>query len=276
MKKSSLCLDIGASKIRIAFVSGTKIENKKVFKTPKTKSEIKNLLFRILEKYLQIKKTKIRVSIAGAIKDNKIIYTPNMDFEGVNLKKILKEKFHVSVSVENDAKCAGMCESCFGAGKKYKNFVFLTLGTGIGGAIFADGKLSKGAGIGAEPGHMLFAEKQFEQLASGKASVEIALKKGLKVSNGYELEELAKKGNKKAISVYNQIGKNLGLGILNISYILDPEAIILGGGFSEVKFYWKEMNSFFHSQDKLKRKIPIIKSKFGDDSGLIGAAMLRD
>ncbi len=50
------------------------------------------------------------------------------------------------------------------------------------------------------------------------------------------MQELAKKGNKKALKVYEEIGHNLGIGLLNISYVLDPEIIILGGSFGKVKF----------------------------------------
>jgi len=270
----TIALDVGASKIRIADVTGTKVKNKVEIKTPKTKSAILGSLTELIENFTEKKPREICIGMAGIQKNGLIINSPNLPaVNNVNIKSFLEKKFKTKVYVENDVHCAGLAEKYFGYGKKYRNWCMLTLGTGIGGATFVNGKLFKGQGIGMEPGQMLIEGKRFEEIASGPASVRLARQKGIK-GDSFKIEELAKKGNKKAISVYDEIGRRLGIGLLNISYIYDPEIIILGGGFAKVKFIWKNMLKTLYNSDMAKRKIPVRHAKLSDDAGLIGAALL--
>ena len=121
---------------------------------------------------------------------------------------------------------------------------------------------------------MIINGKEFEKIASGKASLTLAEKYGFKNITYDELEKLAKQKNKKALAIYKEIGQNLGIGLLNVSYIFDPDAIILGGGFAEVPFYWKTMLKTLHKKDIANRKIKVLKAKLKDDAGLVGASLL--
>jgi len=121
---------------------------------------------------------------------------------------------------------------------------------------------------------MIINGKHLEQIASGPASVKLARKYKLNFKDTHELESLASKGNKTAIKVYNEIGKNLGTGLLNIAYLFDPEIIILGGGFANVKFIYPEARRVLHKGDWAKRKIPLLHAKLKDEAGLIGAGLL--
>ena len=103
---------------------------------------------------------------------------------------------------------------------------------------------------------MLIKGKMFEKIASGK----------------YYQELLNKNHNKNKI--INEISENLAIGILNVSYILDPEIIILGGGFSELKGLVKKVKEKFNNKNIIKRNIPVIHAKLGDNAGLIGASLL--
>lgn len=269
---SSLSLDIGATNIRIAEVSVTKISNKQTFKTPKKKREILSLIFEIIKK--QNSFSRLCVAVAGVEINEKIQNALNMDINGVALRKILERKFRVPVFLDNDARCSGLAELHYGSGKKYRNFILLTLGSGIGGAIIINKKVYRGTGTAGEIGSMYLDNKIYEKLASGKASLELAREQFQKNLTGKELNLLADKKNKTAISIYNEIGENLGRGMANLAFILAPEAIILGGGFSDVKHFWKSMIKTLHETYLLKIKIPIVKAKFRDDAGLIGAASL--
>src|SRR3989344_1515342 len=100
----ALALEIGGTNIRIAEVNGSAIKNKIVIPTPKTKKEILEIIFFLISQYKNYKKLKIPLEI------------------------------------ENDAKCAGLAELYFGVGKNKKNFVLLTLGSGIGSAIIINRK----------------------------------------------------------------------------------------------------------------------------------------
>ncbi len=268
----TLALDIGASKIRIAIVEGTKIKDKKVIKTPKTKTEITKALFSLIDSYSGI--TKIGVGVAAFTRNGKTYGTPNMDYTGVDLKSILKNRYKIPVFVDNDANCAGLGELYYGAGKGKKNFILLTLGTGIGGAIIINGALYRGTGFAGEPGHSLVRGKYFEHIASAPASIKLGQKLIRKDITSEEIEQLATKGNKKAKKVYNTIGEYIGESLVNMAMYLDPEIIILGGGFAKVKHIYPSMLKTFKQKDILPRKIPIVHAKLSDDAGLIGAALL--
>lgn len=270
--KMVLALDVGGSNIRIAKVDGIHVRNKKTMKTPKKKKQILEAVIELISSY---EKNKIiSIAIAGFERKGKITHSLNMDFNDISLRGILQKKFNAKVYVENDANCAGLAELHHGAGRGKNNFVLLTLGTGIGGAVIIDGKLYRGNGGAAQVGSMIICNDIFEHLASGNASVKIAHESGLKNITSLELEERANKKDKKALKVYDEVGYYLGVGVVNLSYIFDPDIFIFGGGFSRVKYIYpntiKTLNSLYNINPKPK----IVKARFGDDAGLIGAALL--
>ncbi|MEK6818929.1 MAG: ROK family protein [Nanoarchaeota archaeon] len=270
----NLCLDIGATNIRIAEVEGAKIKNYQKQKTPRTKRELVSVLIKIISQYKNY--SNICIATAGFEQEGKIHGAINFPyFNNTPLKSILRKKFNVPVYIQNDARCAALAELNLGSGKKFNNFVLLTLGTGIGGAIIINKKLYLGKGTAGEIGSMFIEHKKiFEHLASGNASLKIAEKLGFKKITSLELEELAKKGNKKAISVYNQVGFYLGIGLADLSYALSPDAFVIGGGFSRVKFIFPEAIKTLNSSYHISPKPKLVKAKFGDDAGLIGASLL--
>jgi glucokinase len=270
----TLCLDLGATNIRSAIVVKDKLKLYKKLRHNRKKQDILNKIKELISSYPKEQRKTICISTAGFEKNSKIQGAINMpEFNGTPLRKILKTKFKSKIFIENDANCAGLAELKYGNGKKFKNFVLLTLGSGIGGAVIINKKLYKGSGVASEPGSMFIEKgKIFEDLASGDASITLAKQHGLPVSSMH-LENLAKHGNKQALEVYEEIGENLGIGMANLSFILDPEAFIIGGGFSRVKFFQEK------AEKTLKTLYPnnnpkIIKAKFGDDAGLIGASLL--
>src|SRR3989344_2558809 len=271
----NLALDIGATNIRIAILDKTKIKDKIKTPTPLIKKEILRKIIYLISQYSNYR--SICISIAGFEYQKKIQGVLNMDFNNVPLKSILKNKFSKPIYIQNDARSAALAELTYGNGKPFKNFILLTMGTGIGGAIIINKKLYLGRGAAGEVGSM-FIEKNkiFEHLASGSASLNIANQIGLKNISIYDIESIAKKGNKKALGVYKKIGENFGVGLTNLAYILAPEAFILGGGFSRVNFIYPQTIKTFHSLYKINPKPKIIKAKFGDDAGLIGASLLPE
>ncbi|MFH1425467.1 MAG: ROK family protein [archaeon] len=268
----TLSIDIGGTHIRSALVSKTNLSQIIKTHTPKTKKQIINSLFKTISSYP--KQNSIHISTAGFERNGLIHHAINMDFK-VPLRKILKQKFKVPVYVENDANCAALAELNYGNGKKLNNFILLTLGTGIGGAIVINRKIYKGNGGAGEIGCMIIDKgKIYEHLASGSASVKLAHKRGLKI-NYHELNALADKGNKKAKAVYNEIGHYLGIGLANLAYIFDPDAIILGGGFSKVRHIYPQAKATLNKLYILNPKPKILKAKLEDNAGMIGATLLK-
>ena len=128
-----LSLDIGGSNIRIAEVRRDKIKNKRQVKTPETKKEIIKEIIGLIEMYGGYR--TICISTAGFEYRGLIQGALNLDFNNVPLRKILSKEFGAPIYIQNDARCAALAELKYGAGRKFKNFVLLTLGTGIGGAV---------------------------------------------------------------------------------------------------------------------------------------------
>ncbi|MFH1802053.1 MAG: ROK family protein [archaeon] len=269
-----LALDIGGTNVRSAIVKGMKLCDYRKIKTPAKQKEEVKCLFDVVSGYGKV--DAICISTAGFLRDGKIVLSLNNDMDGVPLPGVLKKKFRTNVYVGNDANCAALAEFYYGAGRGRRNFILITLGSGIGGGAILNGKLYCGGGGAIEPGSMRIDGEKYiwEELASGNASIRVAREMGFKGITSLELEHKADAGNAKAKNVYDIVGKNIGLGLANLAYIFDPELLVVGGGFSRVKYIYPEMNKTFKRLYKLNPKPKIVKAKFGDDAGLIGASLL--
>jgi len=274
-KNNIIGVDLGGTYVRAALV-----RNGKIIHMVKRKTEVKKgkkqIIKNIIESIEQVNKGKIKGIGIGCpgpadYEKGKILNPPNLKpLKGVNLKKIIQKKFKIKVRMENDVNCIALAEKKF---RKNKDFVVLTVGTGIGSGAVVNGKLDKGKGAASEIGHMVIDDgKDLEELASGGALVRESKEVFGKKLLAKDLVKLCKKGNKKAIKVINKNAKYLGIGLANISNIFDPTVIILAGGVKEAGNYYlniakKEMNKFAI----LKSKVVWSKIKH---PGLIGAVSL--
>jgi predicted NBD/HSP70 family sugar kinase len=191
----------------------------------------------IVEKFRKKHNIKgVGIGIAGLVNHEKgtIIKSPHLPLKQTPLKKILEKRLGISVVIDNDVNASGLGERFFGAGRNALNFIYLTIGTGIGGAIFVKGELYRGAtGFAGELGHMIVdlngpfcdcnAQGCLEALASGTTLEKIT---GLA---GSEVAARAEAGSKRARDALRFIGKHLGVGIANVINIFDPELVLLGG-----------------------------------------------
>jgi glucokinase len=179
----------------------------------------------------------------------------------------------------------------FGHGKKYKNFLFLTLGTGIGGAIIIDGKLYRGEQNGAgEFGMMSIEYGGINCLGGNPGSVEAYLGRNYFLENEKkeikklgknidfdDLSKLASKGNKTARNIFKKYGFYLGIGLTNYFNLMDVRTAILGGGISNgYAHFIKECNKTIEERSlkTIKNGFRVLKSKIHEDAGVIGAAAL--
>ena len=207
----------------------------------------------------------------------------NLDgWVNVPLADAIEKKTGKPTAIANDANCAGLGEAWLGAGKNFQNFLLLTLGTGVGGAIILNGKLFSGhQGAAGELGLMTLYPNG-PLCRSGNYG---SLEQYLCINAVYrrtgktpmELGELASSGNSAALKFWQEYGRDLGVGLSTLIYILAPEAIIIGGGISaSAKFFipsaWKEVE---------KRVVPasrpnleILPAQLGNRAGMLGAARL--
>lgn len=212
-----------------------------------------------------------------------VIEPPNLPgWKRVNLKKILESEFKIPVSVDNDANCAALAEARFGAGRRARHFIYMTVSTGIGGGIIIDRNIYRGAqGSAGEVGHMIIDPNGplcgcgkygcLEALASGSA---IQKRSGM---NPIALELAARQGDKEAVNVISDMAHYLAIGIANLVNIFNPELVIIGGGLAnmqEMLFTPVRREFKKYALSLPANSVRIVRAKLKSKSGALGAAAL--
>lgn len=194
----------------------------------------------------------------------------------------LEDHGQLPAVLENDANCAGLGEAWLGAGKDYRNFILLTLGTGVGGAVFLNGKLFTGPqGAGGELGLISIETEGYPCNSGNRGSLEQhasaqTLRREMNLT-GLELAQLAAQGDAEAIAYWEKFGQRLGMGIANLVYVLTPDAVIIGGGLSaSSSYFFPSMTSEIEERVLLpsRRGLKILVAQLGNRAGMIGAARL--
>jgi glucokinase len=200
----------------------------------------------------------------------------------IPIATIIQSRTGIPTIVGNDGNCAGLGENWLGAGRNYRNSILLTLGTGVGGAVFLNGELFTGhAGSAGELGLISFDPDghpcnsgnngSLEQFLSGQAIRRITGKEPK------EMGELAAAGDRSALEFWDNYGRNLGIGLTSIIYILTPEVAIIGGGISASAKYFipaaqREIER--RVMETSRPKFKLIAAQLGNQAGITGAAKL--
>jgi glucokinase len=293
-------IDLGGTNLRVALVSE---EGEIVRKIKKTSAEkVFETLLASIEELNRENVCGIGLGVAGLIdrKAGRVFTSPNLRaIEGIDLTRELGARFSLPVFIENDANVAALGEKLSGAGRGFRNFVLLTLGTGIGGGIIHKGELLD---VSAEVGHMSInsdGEKCecgnigcLENYASARAMVtkavamlekgqESLLKECCKGSiyklTPEDIYKAALEGDILSREILREAGKALGVGLANLINILSPEAIILTGGLVGAwNIYVQEAikEASRRAFKDLADSVKIIPSSLGDEAGIVGAACL--
>ena len=214
------------------------------------------------------------------------------------LKEEIESAFHIPFFVENDANVAALGERWVGAGENQNEVVFVTLGTGIGGGVIANGKLLHGiAGSAGEIGHIVVNPDGYpctcgnrgclETIASATGIARVAedFAKKNNDSKLFEAEiidskavfELAKLGDSVAIEVVDYVTYYLAWGLGQVADVLNPQYIVIGGGVSASgDFLIDRINKFFPNFvfDNVKKTTSIRLAQLGNEAGILGAASL--
>lgn len=148
-------------------------------------------------------------------------------WQEVPLKQMLEDRYHLPTHLNNDANCFALGEFHFGQGKGARYLVGLTIGTGLGAGVVAQGRLFMGAHCGAgEIGNLPFRGSTLEHFVSGP---HLARTHGV---DGQVLFERAQQGDKNALMAFADFGADLGFAVKALLYTYDPDTIILGGAVS--------------------------------------------
>lgn len=234
----------------------------------------------------------IGIGAPGIVTGGIVKFPPNFkDWKEVDLNTFFRKTFKIEVEIDNDANCAGLAELQFGYGKKYSNFIFLTLGTGIGGAMVINGSLYRGEQNGAgEFGMMTIKYDGPKCLGGNPGSVESHLgrnyfleaekkeisKLGKKIDFA-DISRYASKKNKTAKKILKEYGFYLGIGITNYFNLMDVRTAVLGGGISNAyEHFIKECNKTIkeRSLPTIRDQFRILRSKINNNAGVLGAAAL--
>lgn len=184
--------------------------------------------------------------------------------------------------LSNDANCAGLAEAWLGAGRRFRNLILLTLGTGVGGAIILDGKLFIGhQGAAGELGLITLNPDGPECNSGNRGSLEqyvsvpaIRRRTGLEPA---ELGALAKAGDADALTFWRTYGKDLGAGLASLIYVLTPEVILIGGGVSaSAEFFFPSVQAEIERRvmPSSRAGLQLLSAELGNHAGMVGAAKL--
>lgn len=222
----------------------------------------------------------VGISTAGVVNANtgEIIYAGYTipGYIGVNFTSEIEKRFGLSTFVENDVNCAALGELWKGQAKDKKNVVMVTIGTGIGGSIIVNGQIVNGFNYTAgEVGYIPVGNSDWQSKASTTALIHLYQKKSLKTNQtGRTFFTDLSSGDKIAKETFEIFVENLTKGLLTISYLLNPEILILGGGILAKKdILLPEIQSSLAKNAMDNRFLPnnVVAATLGNEAGRIGA-----
>ncbi|MBJ6745834.1 ROK family protein [Streptococcus sp. 121] len=222
----------------------------------------------------------IALSTAGVVDSHKgeILYAgPSIPaYQGVNFRKEIGDKLGIPVAVENDVNCAVLAEAWLGAAQGKQDVVMVTVGTGIGGGFLQSGHLVRGSTFtGGEIGYIPIGETTWQEVASTTALIEdYEQSTGLGGINGKDVCDAVDQGNSLAEAVLDQFIDHLATGLLTLSYALNPEILLIGGGISaRSDLLLPRLEKVMKNRIQNVRFLPavIAKAALGNEAGRIGA-----
>lgn len=269
-------IDLGATNIRGTVVTGDTLSDivSNRIHSDGTVEEVLNDVYKVVDALMNdsIKAIGIGVPSVVDVKEGivyDVLYIPS--WVEVPLKKLMEARYHIPVFVNNDANCFAVGEHFFGKGKNVDSMIGLTLGTGLGAGVIINNKLYAGANCGAgEFGLFNYLDNILEFYCSGSFFQNVYNLDGVKVF------EDAKKGDARALELYDELGTHIGHAIKMAMYAYDPQLIILGGSVRHAYDFfqrnmWKEIKTFVFTKSAERIKV---EASALQNSGILGAAAL--
>lgn len=238
------------------------------------------------------------------LKEGVLIFSPNLHWRNVPLRQIFHDHVGLPVFVDNDANAAALGEHLFGVARQVENFIFLFAGVGLGGGLFLNGELYRGAGgLAGEIGHTTFVAEpgrpcrcghwgcwettsnQYSVIERVRARLEVrrdSLIPRLMAEQGLSLGlpvivQAAAAGDNEALAAFSETGTAIGTGIANLINIFNPEMVILGGALTLAGPYL--MPSILETiqiraMEAMREQVTIALSAFGPDASVVGAVAM--
>lgn len=289
-----LALDVGGTAIKSALILNSKIIT--YYESPSqaklgAQYLIKNM-YGVIDRYNDDYDV-IGISTSGQVNSETgtIIYAndniPN--YTGTNLKELISMKYKKKVHIENDVNAAALGECYYGVGVKHKDFLCLTYGTGIGGAIIINNSIYKGAtGSAGEFGHIITHPQGdicncgqqgcYEIYASTSTLIKNCSCDYSHLINGRLIFAEFHQGNKNIIQVVDNWIDEIIIGLTSIIHIFNPSLIILGGGIMDQTYIIDEINRKIQGKVMTTfQQVSISKALLGNKAGIYGmVAMIEN
>lgn len=216
----------------------------------------------------------------------------NLDrWANIDLRTIFSEKFQLPVVADNDANVMGLGEAAFGAAKDCSDVIFITVGTGIGGAIVINGQLYGGyKNRGGELGHLTIQHDGIDCNCGGRGCLEAyastsaliqqyADKTGKDINkiNGYYIVQMFKENEPEAVACLKDHTEYLGHGIAGFINTFAPQKVVVGGGISEAGPFYIDMikeAAFRYAMADCSSNTDVVAATLGNNAGCMGAASL--
>lgn len=313
MERFLIGVDIGGTNVRIGMVTPDGQMVKKIQYSTDLSSGSQAMMERLvfqLEDFIRevrqsdLSEIRIGLAVAGPVdmKRGVLIAPPNLpDLNGFPIRAFFQKKILLPIAIENDANAFTLGEGWKGAARGCLHYCGITLGTGVGGGIVVSGKLLHGAdGMGGEIGHMVLNSEGplcgcggrgcLEVYASGRGVRRMAFealekegKGSLLAREGKPPQELtsedvfkaAERGDQLARRVFQEMGRYLGQGLVNLTNLFNPEKIVIGGKVSRAWDYFFRSALEVVQQRAMKgqrERVEIVRAGCGDDAGILGAA----
>jgi len=301
-------MDIGGTNIRTALVSSNgQIVKREQRETVPSRGfdlifvEIIEMLSNMVGTHGGSEVIGIGIAAPGPLdpQEGVIIQTPNLGWKNVRLKELVQERIQLPVYVDNDSNLAAFGEKWLGAAREARNFVCLTLGTGVGGALILNGRIYHGAtGAAGHIGHYIInpdgpacgcggrghleayasataiVRRTIEAIKAGQKSLIPDLVEGdLSKLTSLLVFEAAKAGDELAVRTFRETGFYIGLVIASLINIVNPELVVIGGQVAEAGDLL--LDSIRECVAKMVYLVPqpqIVPAMLGNDAGTIGAA----
>ncbi len=286
-----LGIDLGGTKIEAILIDeeNTVLQRKRV---PTLREEgydaILERIVTLAQEFIELADihTPIGVCTPGAIDmaTNQLKNSNTVCLIGKPIKTDLEEKLQMHILLENDANCFALAETLFGAAKGYQVVFGVIMGTGVGGGIIVGEKIHRGANhIAGEWGHHILYPGGKRCYCGNRGCVETYIS-GTALEN--EWESLT--GKFKCVTdifseeLYHQypewkenLIRDFGRSLANVVDILDPDAIVLGGGLSKIDtLYTEGVQAVYKEAFSEIVTTPVLRNRLGDSAGVFGAAML--
>ncbi|NOR75776.1 MAG: ROK family protein [Draconibacterium sp.] len=295
-------IDLGGTFVKYALVSSAGdilVEGKLPIGGKATKEDTLKAIELSIQKTIDKAKEEslsvagIGIGSPGIVNDAVVIGGADnlQDWENMDLGSIFSTKFNLPVLAYNDANVMGLGEVAFGSAKDATDVIFFTVGTGIGGAIVANGELYGGyKNRGAELGHVTIDHKGIECNCGGRGCLEAyastsalieqyAVLKGMdaKGIDGHYIVKKFHEGEKEAVKCMEEHTDYLGHGIAGFINTFAPQKVIIGGGISEAGQFYIDMikkSAFSYAMPDCAEYTDVVGATLGNNAGCLGAASL--